>query len=604
MSSPPLRRLAEQRGLAAGYHDIAGHWREVGEDSLERLLKALGPAVEWPLPEARSEQTCFLPPGMGSGQRAWGLGVQLYGLRSDRNWGIGDFGDLAELVDRVGQAGAAAVLLSPLHALFGARPAHCSPYSPSSRFFLNPLYIDVGAVPELQYSATARRFIDQLGFQQRLTALRGSRWVDYPAVAALKMPVLRLLFGEFMDRHAGRPGGRFAEFTEFREQAGTALEDFALFEALDRHLLSSHPGGWRSWPAGYRDRDPAAMRDFRDRYPNEVLFPMYLQWLASTQLRHAQDRAVAAGMTVGLIADLALGSDPAGAEVWQDRELVALEAEIGAPPDAFAAAGQAWGLPPWRPQILAERGFRPWRDLLDSAMEGVGGLRIDHVIGLERQFWVPRGMTGRDGAYLAYPRPQLLTVLAECSQRLQCLVIGEDLGTVPEDFSQRMAEAAVLSTRVLRFERHPDGLFRRPQTYPELACVCAGTHDLPTLAAWLEPGAYGEAGGSDEMRSLADDRDLLKAALIDAGMAPKTDSLANRIDAVHRFLAATPSRLVMVQLEDVLAESEPANRPGTGPEQPNWRRKYSLVLDDLSSLPAWRRTVDGFRQAARSRNTT
>ncbi|TVS13388.1 MAG: 4-alpha-glucanotransferase [Wenzhouxiangella sp.] len=601
MSSKSLARRAERCGLAAGYHDIAGHWTAVGEDSLERLLQALGPTPEWSAPEPVSDAACYLPPGLGSGQKAWAISVQLYGLRSDRNWGIGDFGDLAELAVRAGQAGAAAVLLSPVHALFGARPAHCSPYSPSSRLFLNPLYINVSAVAELEYSATARRFIDQPDFQQRLAALRLASRVDYPAVAALKMPVLRMLFGEFMDRCAGRSNERFADFSAFREQAGQALEDFALFEALDRRLLSTHPGGWRCWPDCYRDRDPGALRDFRARYPNEVLFPMYLQWLASEQLGSAQDQALAAGMSIGLIADLALGSDPGGAEVWRDRELVALDAEIGAPPDAFAAEGQAWGLPPWRPQVLAERGFRPWRDLLDAAMSGVGGLRIDHVIGLERQFWVPRGLTGQDGAYLAYPRAQLLAILAECSRRQQCLVIGEDLGTVPEDFSQRLAEAAVLSTRVLRFERYPDGLFRRPQTYPELACVCAGTHDLPTLAEWLEPGAAAETGDAHDKPSATDERQLLQAALVDAGTAPRTDSLEDRIDAVHRFLAATPCRLVMVQLEDILAEREPANRPGTGPEQPNWQRKYSLAVDALPTLPAWQRTVDVFRQAGRTR---
>ncbi|MGY6553289.1 MAG: 4-alpha-glucanotransferase [Wenzhouxiangella sp.] len=592
MSDQRLIQQAAERGIAAQYRDANGHCHQVSAVTLQRLMDAMGPDVPPSGLPVRSSLGCHLAPAVAEGRRGWGLSIQLYGLRSNRNWGIGDFRDLAEIAELAGSAGAAALQLSPLHALFGARPAHCSPYSPSSRRFLNPLYIDVDAVVELETSATARRLIAQPAFQERLAALRAFSRVDYAAVSAIKLPVLRLLFGEFIDRHQRAEDERYAAFERFREQAGPALAQFALFEALDRRLFERHPEGWTAWPPPWRDRLPLACQDFVQRRPLEVLFPMYLQWLAHEQLKQAQQRARAAGMPIGLIADLAVGVDPSGADAWCDQALLALDAEIGAPPDAFAADGQAWGLPPWRPQQLAALAWRPWRELLDANMAAVGGLRIDHVIGCERQFWVPRGLSGRDGAYVSYPREAMLACLSEASRQHQAVVIGEDLGTVPDGFAERLDEAGILSTRVLRFERYPSGLFRRPMTYPDLACACAGTHDLPPLAAWLEAGP--------ETPDPHDERVLLHAALVDAGTEPRSSAVEDRIAAVHAFLAATPCRLVLIQLEDILAEREPANRPGSGPDQPNWQRKYRLELGELAELPAWQRTLELLRQAGRA----
>lgn len=592
MMQQSLADFAAQRGLKPGWHDTEGRWHAADATTLERLLAALGPDLPHEAEPPAAAGRCHWPARLADGTRGWVLSVQLYGLRSQRNWGMGDFTDLAELAELAARAGAAAVQLNPLHALYLSRPMHCSPYSPSSRLWLNPLYIDVLAVPELACSETAARFIEQASLRRRLDSLRSSSRVDYAAVAALKLPLLRLLFGEFVDRHARPRSQRYAEFVDFRNAGGRALLDFALFEALERRLVDRHPEGWPSWPEPWRDRDPPACLDFVKRHPLEVLFPMYLQWLARTQLTQAQGRARAAGMPIGLIADLAVGVDPTGADAWRDRELLALDVEIGAPPDAFAADGQAWGLPPWRPAVLAAREFAPWRELLTANMVAVGGLRIDHVIGCQRQFWVPRGASGRDGAYLDYPREALLAVLAECSRRHESVLIGEDLGTVPEGFSERLAESNILSTRVLRFERHPSGLFRRPSTYPDLACACAGTHDLPPLASWLDTGSTPV--------EQHDERALLRAALVDAGTEPDSEALEDRIAAVHAFLAATPCRLVLVQLEDILAEREPVNRPGTGPEQPNWQRKYSLDLAGLAEWPAWQRTARLLHRAGRA----
>ena len=589
-----LRDQAALKGIEDVFVDGNGRRHEVSEQTLRRLLEALGPQSAAHAGQAVCTRTCFLPPHLAEGGRLWGMSLQLYGLRSSTNWGIGDFTDLAELAEMAGAAGVAALQLSPLHALFSARPAHCAPYSPSSRLMLNPLYIDVAAVPEFQHSAAGQRYLKGPQFVQRLDQLRRQPGVDYPGVAALKQPALRIAFEEFMARDAAQETARFQDFLAFCRQGGQALADFALFEVLDQRMHREYPGGWQSWPAEFRSPGTAACREFAAGHQRELFYPMYLQWLARTQLAQAQQRGRDAGMPIGLMADLAVGVDPIGADAWRDQNLLALDVEVGAPPDAFADQGQAWGLPPWRPSTLATRDHEPWRALLMANMRDVGGLRVDHVIGLERQFWVPRGLTGRDGAYVRYPREALLDVLAECSRQSGCLVIGEDLGTVPAGFSKRLEDCSILSTRVLRFERYSNGLFARPDTYPSLACACAGTHDLAPLAAWMTVDSR-----------LADDAgemELLDAALADAGVSSGSDDLDARIAAVHGFLAATPCALVLVQLEDVLAEYQPANQPGTGAEQPNWQRKYSCDLARLAQLAGWRITTDLFRTAGRARH--
>ncbi len=581
MTEAELAQAAQRAGLELGFVDGLGQAHRVGIASIERLLATLGPPAESP-PDLPQPLPAHLPPSLVDSRR-WGLSVQLYGLRSRANWGIGDFSDLAELAEKAARAGAVAIQLSPLHALFGARPAHCAPYSPSSRLFLNPLFIDVSAAPGFQRSERLARLLASPAWQRRLARLRAAERIDYPAVAALKRTALRILYAEFLAR---ADAADRASFLAFRRQGGSPLHDFGLFEALDEHFAASHPGGWPAWPAAYRDRDPETLRAFVARHPAACQFPIFLQWLARTQLEQAQDRARAAGMAIGLIADLAVGAEPGGAEVWADRELYALDAELGAPPDAFAVDGQAWGLPPWRPQVLVERHCRPLLDLLKANLHGMGGLRVDHIIGFERQFWVPRGANGRDGAYLRFPREAMLAALTECSRNQAGLIIGEDLGTVPEGFQARMRELALLSTRVLRFERYPNGLFRRPTTWPELACACAGTHDLPTLAGWLRDP------------SLSAEHELLKAALVDAGTAQADTPTADLIPPIHAFLAATPSRLLMLQLEDLLVETEPANRPGT--ESGNWQRRYAVAVDALDSLPAWRETAERMAAAGRA----
>ena len=596
--SAELLAQARERGFAAGYHDINGQWQAVPEDSLAQLIKAFGPTPEQPLPET-SPQACYLPTPLAARQRRWGLSVQLYGLRSNSNWGIGDFGDLGRLVEMAAAAGAAAVQVSPLHALFSARPGHCSPYAPSSRQFLSPLHINIDAVPELAELPALTERIQADAYQAELKKLRQARWLDYPVVAAKKLTILRALYQHFRDRHLACDSNRARDFLRYCDTAGEPLERFALFEALDAEFIKHGIYRWQDWPLELRAPDPETLAAALESRRVEVDFHRYLQWLARSQLEAVQARALAAGMNIGLIADLAIGSDPTGADVWSDPQLFAMDAEIGAPPDAFAADGQAWGLPPWRPQVLIQRAFAPLRELLAAIMGPIGALRLDHVIGLQRQFWVPRGRPGREGAYLAYPLEALIAEVATASQRHRCLVIGEDLGTVPEGFRERMAKANMLSTRVLPFERHPSGLFKRPDTYPPLACACAATHDLPTLAAWL----------ADESNP---NRKLLHAALVDAKLAPATwpeperldpDTLAGAIVAIHRYLAATPSTLVLVQLEDLLAETEPANRPGTGPEQPNWQRRYRVDLAELPRLKAWRLCAESMRDRAISGTT-
>lgn len=610
MSEEAVRAVARALGIAPGYHDISGTWHEVPVEMLERLIAAMGQRARAPAETGRTAARCFLPKAMAAGERCWGLAVQLYGLTSARNWGIGDFGDLGRLLSAAAEAGAAAVQLNPLHALFPCFPDHVSPYAPSSRLFLNPLYIDVEAVDDFGDCAPARGKVSSPAFQQKLSALRAAPLVDYEGAAACKFEILEILFAHFRDRHlAGGPSPRGREFQDFRAEVGEVLEGFAMFEALSEHLRQSNPGGWQAWPEALQDPRSADVRRFAADRGDRVLFSIYLQWLAFGQLRAAARRAREGGMAIGLVADIAIGCDAAGFDCWWDPELNAMDAEIGAPPDPFCAEGQTWGTPPWRPHVLAARGGAPLAELLERTMTWAGGLRLDHIMGITRLFWVPRGLEGMDGTYVAYPQEKLLAVIAEASNRHRCLVVGEDLGTVPEGFRERIGEADILSTRVLQFEREKDGRFRPPVAYPRLSCACAGTHDLATLVGFLEGrdidaraaiGGEGPdpAGAREERaRSIA----ALRAALAEEGLlaAGEPADPAAVIAAVHGFLGRTGSALALAQLEDILAVADQANLPGTVSGHPNWRRKYPVRVEDLGADGRLLATAETFCRAGR-----
>jgi len=545
---------------------------------------------------------CYRPPALEGERRIWGTAVQLYGLRSARNFGIGDFTDLQAVVEAWGAAGAAIFGVSPLHALFPHDPARASPYSPSSRLFCNVLYLDVEAIADFAECAAARERFASAAFQQRLAALRATELVDYPGVAAAKFELLALLYDAFRTRHIARGGERAEAFRAFQARGGQTLRRHALFEALQAHFAAEDPAvwGWPVWPAAYRDPDGAAVRAFAVEHLVRVEYYEYLQWQAELQLAALAARATELGCGIGLYQDLAVSIDRAGAEAWADQADYAAGASVGAPPDDFNPRGQDWGLPPLNPLALDASGYETFIATLRANMRHAGALRIDHVMGLMRLFWVPAGAAPTEGAYVRYPLDALLAILALESVRNRCLVIGEDLGTVPDEVRHALAAAGVLSYRLLWFERDAHGAFKAPADFEREALVAPTTHDLPTLAGWWEGrdlalrGALGhypdEALRETQVVERVQDRARLLLALQHAGLLPggaEVDPLATPAltaplaRAIFAWLAATPARVLVAPLDDVVGMVEQANLPGTLDEHPNWRRKLPVDVAQL-----------------------
>lgn len=578
------RDIGVPLALPAGYH---------------RLAFVAGDRVVAETQVAIAPRACYRPAALREGARAWGAAVQLYGVRSRRNWGIGDFTDLAEILTRWGEHGAGIVGVNPLHALFPHNPLHISPYSPSSRLFVNPLYLDVEAIADFAECEPARTLVASPAFGKHLAALRDSALVDYLGVAAAKREVLELLYASFRDRHLKRHTPRAASFGAFQRAGGEALHRHALFEALQEHCFERDASvwGWPAWPAQFRDPRSNDVERFAKERAERVAYYAYLQWQADLQRAAIAKRADEAGLASGLYTDLAVSIARGGAESWAHQPLYAASASVGAPPDAFNPNGQDWGLPPLVPSRLREAGYAPFIATLRANMRYAGALRIDHVMGLMRLFWVPRGKTPAEGAYVHYPFEDLVGLLALESQRHRCAVIGEDLGTVPDQVRQTLAERDVLSYRVLLFERDGAGEFKLPEAYPEAALATASTHDLPTLAGWWEGhdidvrtklGTIGEeAARLHEER--AEDRRRMLRALERARMLPEGASTDPRswptmtaalAESIAAYLAKTPSLIVVLQLEDVLLVREQANLPGTTDAHPNWRRKLPVGIEE------------------------
>ena len=562
---------------------------------------------------------CVTPDEIVPGGRSWGVGVQLYGVRSAGNWGMGDFTDLGELGERAAGWGAGMLGLNPLHALFPADPNHYSPYSPSHRAFLDIFYIDPVAVPDLAECPEARDLIGSPGFQRAVAQARASELVDYPAVSALKRPVLERLFAAFQANHleADPPTARAESFRAFQATGGEDLARFALFEALHEHFYGSDAfrWAWSDWPEPYRDPDSAEVAAFAAGYADRVTFFQYLQWLADEQLGQAAARGRAAGLKFGFYRDLAVAINPGGAAAWANQRVMAAAAGVGAPPDHFNLHGQSWGLAPMSPLALREAAYRPLISVLRANMRHAGVLRIDHVMALQHLYWIPPG--GGIGAYVRYPFADMVRLVALESRRARCVVIGEDLGTVPEGFRPAMARAGILSCRVFYFERDHDGNFLPPEAYPENALVTATTHDLATLKGFWEGvdlrwriqlGLYPTPDmRHHEVTSRDHDRWRLLHALDRAGALP--DALHPRhglprldeelVAAVYRFLARSPSRILMAQIEDLLLEAEQPNLPGTTDQHPNWRRRLTLSLDQIGRLDSVTRLAETIRAFGR-----
>jgi 4-alpha-glucanotransferase len=631
-----LRRTAEARGIVTSFTDAGGRRYEVSDATLEAVLAAMGPAPEpaaWPpvvvartgrsatwkpppgepatlvlgtgqerplpaelpgdLPpgwhrvEGRTGATtlvvapgrCHLPAGLEVGGRAWGWAAQLYAVRSRASWGIGDLGDLAGLLAATAPLGAGFALLNPLHA---ALPGEPSPYNPSSRVFRNPLYLRIEDVPELAALDPHDR--------ARVAALAGAGWdlngrdrIDRPAVYQLKDEALRLAHGA-LARLPGRRDGLAAY-----RGATPNLERFATFCAL-QHV---HGQDWRDWPAAYRHPGRPEVASFGRQHHQEADYHAWLQWLLDEQL-------AAAGATraqLGVVNDLAIGFSPNGFDAWSFQDELAPGMSVGAPPDPLGPHGQDWGLPAFVPDRLAAGGYGPFAQTIRAGLAHAAGLRIDHVMGLFRLFWIPDGAEPAEGTYVRYPADDLLGVLALESAAAGALVVGEDLGTVEPGVRERLAAEGVLSYRLAWFEQDPDGRRRRAADYPRLALAATTTHDLPTVAGFFTGSdldhlcdiGVATPGGATRADQEAQ-RESLCRLLEDEGLlAPGERSVPAIVATLYGFLARTPCMLVAATLEDAVEAQDRPNVPGTIDQRPNWSLPLPVVLDDLAADPRVRR---------------
>ncbi len=550
---------------------------------------------------------------LGGDARAWGLAVQLHGLRSAENWGLGDFQDLRRLMRIAADLGADFVGVNPIHAGHPADPEFFGPYGPSHRAFLNVLHIAVPDVPDFAECGDARDMVAAPGFQDRLRAAKDAALIDYPAVHGLKMPVLERCWRHFRERHIDRQTDRAKAFFAFCEERGEDLRRLALFDALQSHFLAEGKEGgwfWGGWPEPFRHPESRGAVRFADDEADRVGFFAWLQWEADRQLGAAVAEGREAGLRLGLYRDLAIANNPGGAAAWSWPDVVLVGPTVGAPPDFFSPLGQNWGLAPMSPVGLRATGFQVFIDAVRANMAGSGCVRMDHVMGLKHLFWVPPHGAATEGAYVEYPFDDLMRILRLESRRHRCVVIGEDLGTVPEGFRPAMRKAGVLSTRVLWFERGPDQGFIAPEHYEAEALIAATTHDLPTIRGWWlgrdidrreEAGLFPGEGerAAEEREERTRDRERLLSSLRwhgvlpEGGVGPEGEGL---VEAALRYLARTPGRMLIVQLEDLAGETEQPNLPGTTDQHPNWRRRLSLSLDDLATDAAARRLAGVIRQ--------
>jgi 4-alpha-glucanotransferase len=569
-----------------------------GGDGVVRMQGLARPGYHQ-LRSDRASLTLAVAPPRADAQvpRRFALAAQLYGLRrgeaagASTDLGLGDFSALCTLVRRAAAAGADALAISPVHALFSADPQHFSPYSPSSRLFLNALHVDPAAMAGESWlqQALAREALQPL-----VAELAAATLVDWPRAAVLKLRLLRALwhdFGQLPDAPALRDA-----FAAFRREGGAALTDHARFEALHAWQFGADPARWhwRSWPQAFRDPGSPDVEQFARDNRDAVDFHAFLQWLAARGLDAAQRTARDAGMGIGLITDLAVGTDSGGSHAWSRQQDMLEGLSIGAPPDALNGLGQDWGLSTFSPRGLTQHGFAPFIELLRASLRHAGGVRVDHILGLNRLWVVPRGAGPTAGAYLRYPLQELLGLVALEASRHQATVIGEDLGTVPANLRAALRDDGVLGMRVLWFERD-HGLFVEPARWSADAIATTATHDVPSVAGWWRGHdielherlqMFPEGHDADRERVQRErDRDALWAAFVHADVAagamPAADDPQPVVDAAIAFVAATPAPLAVIPLEDLLGSAEQPNLPGTTDQHPNWRRRLPLPVERL-----------------------
>ncbi|NIF18464.1 4-alpha-glucanotransferase [Pantoea sp. Cy-639] len=550
--------------LPLGYHRLDIDGRRLSVAVAPPRCHALQDLVEQPPP------------------RCWGLSVQLYSLRRPGDGGYGDCLALEQLARSAAERGADALAISPIHALSAFGQQHYSPYSPSSRLRLNVLY----ASPEAVLGERAVRMaIETCDLALPLEQLEQQALVDWPGAAAAHRRLLEALYHDF--RHSPHP--LRDDFDSFRAAGGEPLEHHCRFEMLQAEALGNGLGAdWRHWPPAWRDPCHPEVQALANAYPDRVEFHAFCQWLCERSLQRAQDAARGSGMAIGLIADLAVGADGAGSQAWSRQDELLAGLKVGAPPDILNRAGQDWGICAFSPEGLRRNGYRAFIEMLRANLAHAGGLRIDHVMGLRRLWLIPQGCKPSEGAYLDYPLDDLLRLLALESARHQAIILGEDLGTVPEGLRERLAAKAVLGMRVLPFEQPSPGHFTPILDWPDNALATTGTHDLAPLAGWL----IGRDIDWSHRLQLVDTaaelhwrhtRALERAGLrrtLELNYGPQADDRA-LLDAAIRYVGHTRAPLVLVPLEDLLGCDEQANLPGTTSGHPNWRRRFKAQVGEL-----------------------
>jgi len=593
--------------VTTAYRDWQDRKIQVSDQTLEAVLAVLGAAPppsrapsrtaasRLPEPLAAPWHPGDHPAAPAAPRSGWGFTVQLYSVRSRHSWGHGDLRDLADLATWSGrELGAAFVLINPLHAAEPVPPVSASPYLPMSRRFLSPLYLRVEDIPEYALLPSAQR--------ERIAALAAPlqagnsspALIDRDAVWAAKRAALEIVYSWPL------APARRAAFRRFTVREGQALEDWATWCAL----AEMHGPDWRSWPAALQSPRSATVAAERTRLHARTEFHAWLQWAAQAQRAAAQAAARAAGMSIGVIGDLAVGAHPGGADAWAQQDVLAPGMSVGAPPDEFNPRGQDWALPPWHPGLLEAVGYQPLADLVRAGFTDSGGLRADHVMGLFRLWWVPAGMPADQGTYVRYRHEAMVGLLAGEAARAGGVAIGEDLGTVEQWMRDYLAARRVLGTSMLWFERRADGTPLPPRRWRRDCLATVGTHDVPPAAAFL-------TGEHVELRSrlglltgsLAAERERAAAAvsawrdalagqgLLPLGPAPAADEFTR---ALYGYLARTPAALIGVSLADAVGDRRPQNLPGTTDQYPNWRvplcdgEGRAVLLEDLEKRPGVR----------------
>lgn len=581
------RRVCIPMEMPLGYHDVS---LQLG-DMTARTRYIVTPDRAWTDPQ------------LGRGGRAAGIAISLYGVRSARNWGCGDFGDLPSVVDFVAdELQGSFVSLNPLHAIHNRRPYNTSPYLPNCSFYQNFLYLDIESMEEFVKCRRALQLRQSAGVMAEIDALRATPFVEYERISALKLRFLKLLFLQFL-REWRAGSARAREFDSFREREGDLLEAFATYSALDEYLHRRNPDLWLwpDWPEPYRDPSSPETKAFRKKHWRSVMFYQFLQWQIDLQLRQAQQRARDRHLSIGLYHDLALATDRFGSDLWAHRPFYVSGCRVGSPPDDFAPAGQDWGFPPPDSDRHREDGYRLFAESIRKNCRHGGALRIDHVMRFFRLYWIPDGSDATEGAYVKERSDDFVRILALESVRNQVVVVGEDLGTVEPDVRETLARFGILSYRLFYFEKNPQNGFRRNDEYPRRALVSSTTHDLPTLAGfWMgadiearrAAGVLDEAGYRDQMATrLIEKQKMLDVLFLQkllpehlprqaAGYPDLTGELHN---AIVGFLALTPSQLLAINQEDLTKELEQQNLPGTTWQYPNWGRKMRFTVEQLRS---------------------